>query len=461
MKKYNYYILLLLIITIITFVIVYKNEFYTNEKSITKKEILKEQTITWIIQQNYNLKPTNSLNKEKEELELKEKKEIDEKEDLELKNKLIDLFKDVKMSDNLKKEFDDLNYFWIWNYEKGNFTFMSKYINDKWTKNFFIELFKKWLPKDKNIRDFLTELWMIWDKDENYIIIPFEWEAIIFFKNKSTTYKIIASSDSLCELKKSDDCINTHDSNYLAFLLSDYPEKTKNDFKIYDKIKKKLIYEWDFVSEQTKCDMDCYYPESNRIITTNSWFIIKEWIFNPTDGEIFYNKENSVYKMSDKKILLENWKIMFNPKYIWSTNFWWSTHFYQNIYWWDLCDYKIEAKKVVIDNCYKDIVIWWAWAFWYTSVIEKWTVIDLYFNLLKLKSEDDLELAYNLKYSPEYSLEKFKEIYSETKNIEIISQENIANNKYKVLVKIDDETYESIFEIIDMKLKTVSSKKID
>jgi len=81
----------------------------------------------------------------------------------------------------------------------------------------------------------------------------------------------------------------------------------------------------------------------------------------------------------------------------------------------------------------------------------------------------DFQKAYDLKFEPRYTLEKFKNIYSFNNNFEmnVINFKNIWENEYifNINIKEDNvwtESYETVIEIINWKkLKTVSAKKLD
>ena len=105
-----------------------------------------------------------------------------------------------------------------------------------------------------------------------------------------------------------------------------------------------------------------------------------------------------------------------------------------------------------------------------TTDKNNYKLISKYYNLLLNK---DYESAYNLKYEPWYSINKFKELYSDvTEAFPTLAKEYyfdvevVSENEYlfKVLLYLDNwkqEKYSVQMKIIYWKLKTISSVKID
>lgn len=81
----------------------------------------------------------------------------------------------------------------------------------------------------------------------------------------------------------------------------------------------------------------------------------------------------------------------------------------------------------------------------------------------------DFQKAYDLKFEPSYTLEKFKNIYSFNNNFEmnVINLKNIWENEYifNINIKEDNvwtESYETVIEVINWeRLQTISAKKLD
>ena len=164
---------------------------------------------------------------------------------------------------------------------------------------------------------------------------------------------------------------------------------------------------------------------------------------------------------------------------------WKNIQWYYSYYWADMLDW--EKLELYINNknytfkriCNENINI--------SDILNDWTLlINNYFNNYNIGYEDYiwlknsiyyyfsiinswsknnssqlLEIAYNLKYQPSQSLGEFIEIYKDIENLDLESIENLWENKYKALVEIDWDKYESIFEIVEeYKIKTVSVKVI-
>jgi len=97
---------------------------------------------------------------------------------------------------------------------------------------------------------------------------------------------------------------------------------------------------------------------------------------------------------------------------------------------------------------------------------KNYRLIQSYYNFISTKKYEE---AYNLKLNPWYTIEKFKHIYSDVNNIDIEFPENYfftKNNKYtfKAFLNLNNsniEAYSVEMEIINWKLKTISSKKIN
>lgn len=93
---------------------------------------------------------------------------------------------------------------------------------------------------------------------------------------------------------------------------------------------------------------------------------------------------------------------------------------------------------------------------------------DYPYNSETCKKQDACNLltAYNLKYQPKESFEKFFETYKDVMNVKILSREILPVDTFKVQVELEmiqneeKERYEVVIKIIEGRLQTISSKRV-
>jgi len=376
--------------------------------------------------------------------------------------------------DNYKVNFISVNFkinnfFKNSDYNKLTNECISSWKNSFKEINSLINLFKKienWEIMKEKLYEKIGNYSIIWWMRGNYVIIDWKiyktnFVSEIKFSNKDEIYNYIEY-----------DFEKIKNSNFLAF--SSYPDYQnfwdEHIFRIYDKKKNQIIYEWKSTVPNHVASMWSICCEDlNYIKTSKYWYFIDLWVFDFVTWEIYKYKENNKYRQKDdwfyngllntKIIISEMWWMWWNPS---------------NVYYWDYCKEYMENKQIWL-NCEK-------WIFKYKDYYDEiWEIVkinpvSLYFDLINWEYLDDyvecfdkyksssetvprkvwIVCAYYQKYEPDQTLEDFIKIYTGSK-LKIEKIEYLWENKYKSLVIINWVKYESIFEVVEgYKLKTIS-----